>query len=156
MKHVYAETTIVSYLVARPGRDLVQAARQELTREWWESRRQDFEIYVSQLVVEESAEGDADAASRRTEILQDLPRLDVTDDVTSVAEALVSEGVLPREAADDAVHLAAAAVHGTDFLLTWNCRHLANAELTEPAGTLLRAKGYKPPVVCTPEELMGG
>ena len=151
MKHVYAETTIVSYLVARPGRDLVQAARQELTREWWESRRQDFEIYVSQLVVEESAKGDADAASRRTEILQDLPRLDVTDDVTSVAEALVS--ALAEKVGRE---LAAAAVHGTDFLLTWNCRHLANAELTEPAGTLLRAKGYKPPVVCTPEELMGG
>ena len=152
-KRVYVETTVISYLVARPTRDLVIAAHQELTREWWDKRGQAFDLYVSELVREEASQGDEEAAVRRLEMLEGVVLLDLNEEVADIAEALIAEGPLPQAAADDAVHLALATAHGMDFLLTWNCRHLANAEWTEAMADLLRAKGYRPPVVCTPEEL---
>jgi len=155
-KRLYVETSIVSYLTARPSRDVIRAARQELTWEWWERRREAFDLYASRLVVEEAEEGDQVAAQRRLEALAGIPLLDLRDEVGQLAAALIAEGPLPRAATDDAVHLALATVYEMDFLLTWNCRHLANAELTEPVANFLRARGYRPPVVCTPEELMGG
>jgi len=155
-KRVYLETTIVSYLTAWPSRDLIRVARHEITRERWESRRGDFELYVSELVTTEAARGDEVAAQRRLAALEGIALLEIVDEVADLAEALIADGPMPEAAADDAVHLAVATVHGVDLLLTWNCRHLANAEWTEQVADLLRSKGYRPPVVCTPEELMGG
>lgn len=153
-KRVYLETTIVSYLTSRPSRDLVLAAHQEITREWWEGRRKSFDVYVSQVVLAEAGDGDQDAARRRLEMVSSLPVLDVTRDVVTVAERLIREGPLPQEAADDAFHIAVAAVHGMDFLLTWNCRHLANAQLLNAISAVLIRGGHVPPIICTPEELM--
>ena len=126
---VYIETSIVSYLAARPSRDLITAAHQQLTALWWDRRRQEFDLYVSQLVLDEAAAGDLDAAQRRGAILETLPLLDITDEVTSLAAALVRGVPLPPRAGADALHIAVAACHGMDFLLTWNCAHIANAEL---------------------------
>jgi len=106
MKSVYLETTIVSYLTARPSRDLVNAARQELTWEWRETRRDDFELFISQAVVDEAGAGDPEAAQRRLELLSSVPLLDVRDDAELLAVALIEEGLLPGRAADDAFHLA--------------------------------------------------
>ena len=153
-KRIYIETTIVSYLTARPSRDLIQAARQEITREWWDERRAMFDLYISQVVLNEAGEGDVNAARRRLEFVSEIPLLDITDDVIALADALIAEGPLPPKAGDDAFHLALAAVHGMDFLVTWNCKHLANAQLQAAICTLLIGKGYLPPVVCTPDELM--
>lgn len=152
---VYIETTIPSYLAGRPSRDLVIAGNQELTREWWEKRRKDFDLYVSQFVLDEAGDGDADAARRRLGILDGLAELSINDEAASLAEQLVSEGIVPPGAATDAAHIAIAAVNGMDYLLTWNCRHIANAEIMKKIYSLCGREGYNCPVICTPAELMG-
>ena len=153
-KKVYLETTIVSYLVSRPSRDLVVVAHQEITREWWEEQRRSFDVYVSQVVLDEVGDGDREAAKRRRDLIRSIPVLVVTEDVAALAEKLVGDGPIPQEAADDALHIALAAVHGMDFLLTWNCKHLANAQLLGAVSEILLQNGYASPVICTPEELM--
>jgi len=152
---VYLETTVISYLAARPARDIVQVAHQEITRQWWAKRRADFELYVSPVVVREARAGDPDAAARRLQCIEGIQRLEVTDEVIELARLLVAEGPLPPKAADDAFHLALAAVHEIDYLLTWNCTHLANAEMMVGVRRLLESKGCTAPEVCVPEELMG-
>jgi predicted nucleic acid-binding protein len=152
---VYLETTVISYLAARPSRDLVLAAKQRMTWDWWDTRRGRFDLYVSQFVVDEAGDGDQDAARRRLDLLTGIPVLKVSDEATELAEALVQEGVLLGRAAKDAIHVAVAAVHGVDFLLTWNCKHLANAQLLKAVNHLLTERGYEPPIICTPDELMG-
>ena len=154
-KSVYLETTIVSYLVARPSRDVIRAARQTITRQWWDDRREDFDLVVSQVVFNEARKGDQRAAELRQQIIEGLTRLDISDEAVELAATLVEKGAMPPKAADDALHLAIAAVHGVDFLLTWNCRHLANAESMCAMARVLTAEGYRVPVVCTPDELMG-
>ena len=154
VKTVYLETTIMSYLAALPSRDLIKAARQEVTWEWWNKRRGGYRVYASQVVAREAREGDPDAARRRLELLSGLPLLDVTDEAINLATALISQGLLPDAAADDALHLGVAAVHGMDYLLTWNCTHLANAAFRDSISFWFAEKGYDPPSVCTPDELM--
>jgi hypothetical protein len=152
---VYLETTIVSYVTARPTRDLIRAARQEITRQWWDVRRNDFELHVSQVVVDEIGRGDPEAAESRLALVADIPRLEINEPATELARALLDEGALPRRAVEDALHIALSAVHGMDFLLTWNCSHIANAEMMGAIQSTIRACGYEPPLVCTPEEMLG-
>lgn len=152
---VYVETTIVSYLTARPSRDLILAAQQEVTRQWWEERRGHFDIYVSQLVLDEAGRGDPEAAKRRLEYLHGVPRLQVTDSALRLARDLVQAHALPEQAVEDALHIALAAVHGLDLLITWNCRHIANAELIPAVRATIEDRGYDSPTICTPTELMG-
>jgi hypothetical protein len=153
---VYLETTIVSYLTARPSRDLVMAANQETTHEWWTCCRAEFDLYVSQLVFEEASAGDSDAAAKRVETLQPLARLDITDQAVMLGKRLVAEIPLPAKARADALHIAVATVHGMNYLLTWNCAHIANAALRPRIESICRAMGYEPPVICTPQELLEG
>lgn len=153
---VYLETSVISYLAARPSRDLITAARQELTRQWWARRRASFQIYVSEAVVAEASAGDRDAAARRLQILKGLPLLNVTPEVTRLAGALARALRLPRQAAADALHVATAACHGIEFLLTWNSTHIANAELRPTIERVTRRRGVVSPILCTPDELMGG
>lgn len=153
-KSVYLETTIPSYLVARPSRDLVTAAHQQVTREWWEKRRPRFDVFASEVVTEEAADGDQEVARKRLDILGALPLLGTTDEAGELAQELIREGILPPEAEIDALHIAVATVHGMDILLTWNCKHLANGRITGAVSRLLWSKGYLPPTICTPNELM--
>ena len=127
--HVYVETSVVSYLTARPSRDVVIAARQLTTREWWEAAPRRFELVISELVREEAAAGDPDAVQARLAAIASLPSLAVPTSVTKLARRLVAAGALPERAAQDAVHVATAAVHRARFLVTWNLRHIANAVL---------------------------
>jgi predicted nucleic acid-binding protein len=150
------ETTVLSYLTARPSRDLVVAGHQQVTRDWWENRRSAFEVYISQLVVQEAQAGDPEAADRRLAILAGLPLIDVTSAAVVLGGTLVERRVIPRNAAADAMHIAIAAVHGIEYLLTWNMSHIANAELRPMIERVCRTAGFEPPVLCTPEELMGG
>jgi hypothetical protein len=154
-KRVYIETTVVSLLTARPTRDLIQAAFQQVTLDWWNKRSHAFALYVSELVIAEAAGGDEEAASRRLSVVQGLPVLGANPDVEALATALVAGGQIPPKASDDAIHLALAAVHGMDFLLTWNCRHLANGERMGGLGEVVMAHGFRPPIICTPEQLLG-
>jgi len=151
---VYLETTIPSYLTAWPSRDLVRAAHQQITRDWWDRRRAEFELYISQVVLRECQAGDATAAAERLKILQDLPLLEQTEEATRLAQALVDRVPLPERAAVDALHVAIATVHGVDYLLTWNCTHIANATLRDPIESVCRENGYEPPAICTPDELL--
>jgi hypothetical protein len=153
-ERVYLETTIPSYLTAWPSRDLVRAAHQQITREWWEQRRHQFELFISQVVLRESQAGDPAAASERLEVLRDFPSLEQTEEATAMAQVLLDQVPLPERAAVDALHIAIATVHGMDYLLTWNCTHIANAALRDQIESVCRASGYEPPVICTPEELL--
>ncbi|MGI8735406.1 MAG: type II toxin-antitoxin system VapC family toxin [Pyrinomonadaceae bacterium] len=151
----YLETTVVSYLAARPSKDLITAAHQQLTHEWWQNRRDDFDLFSSQLVVQESSAGDAAIAQSRLQLLSGIPLLVVNPACVSLGRALVDHGPIPKKAAVDALHIAIATVHGMDYLLTWNCKHIANAEMQTAVSRICRGAGYEPPVICTPEELLG-
>jgi predicted nucleic acid-binding protein len=155
METVYLETSIVSYLTAQPARDVVAAARQRLTIEWWDTQRASFDLVVSPLVMEEASRGDSQAASRRLQILRGLPRVETTPNVIAFAKQILLDGALPKNAADDALHIALAVVHGADYLLTWNCRHIDNAQNKPLIRRLCQKTGYRFPEICTPEELMG-
>ncbi|NCO35284.1 MAG: DNA-binding protein [Armatimonadetes bacterium CG2_30_59_28] len=156
METVYLETTIVSYMVSDPSRDLIIAGHQQITRDWWADRRQFFSCSVSQQVVDEASKGDADQAARRLAILHTLPKLPITPTVSQLAEELVQSGAIPPKAAGDAVHVAVATVAGVGYVLTWNCRHIANAQVLKQVANVCAHCGYELPSVCTPEELMGG
>jgi hypothetical protein len=151
---VYLETTIPSYLTSRPSRDLIIAGHQQVTKEWWENRDA-FQLYISQLVVDEAAAGDPVAARERLKALQGLPLLDITPEATGLALAILASGKIPRKAATDAAHIAIAAVQGMDFLVTWNCVHIANAANARALALICRKHAYECPVICTPEEIMG-
>jgi hypothetical protein len=152
---VYIETTIPSYLAARPSGDLLIAGHQKIGRDWWELRRPAFDLYVSELVLEESAAGDVVLAKRRLALLENIPILASNSAVTTLAEALVALGPIPPKAAADALHIAIASVYACDYLLTWNCRHIANAEIQRRARSVVDRRGFELPTICTPEELMG-
>jgi hypothetical protein len=154
-KKVYLETSVVSYLTARPSRDLIRAARQQITREWWDARKGDFDLFVSQIVVDEATAGDPEAAELRAQLLADLPRLAITDMAVELARELIRQQALPDTAVEDALHIALAAVHGMDFLLTWNCSHIANAEMMGPIRSAILRAGFEGPWICTPEEMLG-
>jgi hypothetical protein len=152
---VYLETTIPSYLSARPTRDLIRAAHQKVTKDWWTQRRKDFDLYVSQFVIDEIAGGDSIAAQKRLDLIRGLPMLAAGSDVSELAAALVKSLQLPARAVIDAAHISVAAVHNMHFLLTWNCTHIGNAELLDVIRGTCGAFGVACPVICTPEELMG-
>ena len=130
------------------------AANQQLTRQWWDERRDQFELFVSQFVIDECSSGDSTAACERLDKLAGIPWLDVTDEVYSLADALKGELPLPEKAKVDSLHVAVTAVNGVQFLLTWNCKHIANASLRPRFEAVCRDFGYQPPTICTPQELM--
>jgi hypothetical protein len=150
---VYLETTIPSYLTAWRSPEVIMAARQEITRNWWDHRRTDFDLFVSQLVWEEASSGDADAAARRIAILQDIPLIEAVAGTEELIDALMLQLSLPPRAAADAVHIALSIVNGMDFLLTWNCTHIANAANRPIIESVCDSLGYATPIICTPEEL---
>jgi hypothetical protein len=150
----YIETSVISYLTARPSRDVVVAAYQKVTREWWRSARDRFVLFASALVISEAGTGDADAASARLDLLRTIPLLDATREAVALTGTLLDLGAVPRKAADDAAHIAIAATNGVDYLVTWNFRHIANATMRSRIEDVCRRSGYEPPVICTPNELM--
>jgi len=154
MESVYIETTVVSYLVSRPSRDVVAAAHQQLTRDWWERRRSQFACFISDVVLDEARDVVAAQAALRLQALAGFLKLAATPEGERLAGAFLA-GVLPPKAAGDAAHLAIAAVGGVNYLLTWNCAHLANAQLLERLELIAAGAGHKLHRVCTPEELMG-
>ncbi len=153
-ERVYIETTVVSYLTARPSRDVVIAGHQQVTHEWWGTRRQSYELCVSQLVRKEAGAGDSQAAQERLEVLKTMTFLETSDQALDLAKELLQAGALPAKAADDALHIAIAAMNGIPYLLTWNCRHLANAIMRPLIENVCAGKGLKAPIICTPEELL--
>jgi hypothetical protein len=152
----YIETSIISYLVARPSSDALAKAHQDLTREWWERRRMRFELYISQIVLDEARRGDPEAASARLAIAETLPVLKLSEDARQLTAAILRSAALPPKAAADAAHIAIATVNAMEFLLTWNCTHIANGVILRKVAAVCREMNLEPPTVCTPEELMEG
>jgi len=153
-RRVYIETSVISYLAARPSKTILGAAHQQITSAWWE-RRDEFELVVSESVLRECGAGDPDAAQRRLGIVADMPLLLINERALHIAEALVEQGIVPAKAAEDALHIAIATIHGVDYLLTWNCRHIANPEIQRNIAAYLEQIGLFLPFICTPEELLG-
>ena len=153
---VYIETSIISYLTARASRDLLAAAWQKVTIDWWDTQRGRFNLFASDLVIEEAGRGNDLAAARRLKALVGIPLLAITEEVLAFSEALIRAGAIPQKAIGDSLHIALSAVHGIDYLLTWNYRHLDNAEAKPIIRRACMENGYEYPEICTPQELMGG
>jgi len=151
---VYIETTIPSYLTAWRSPELIMAANQEATRSWWETARPKYELFISDIVIQEASGGDPEAAERRVAAIQGLTRLDVSEEAEALAARLLESAAVPETATTDALHIAVATVHGMDYLLTWNCKHIANAVMRSKIEAVCRVARYEPPVICTPMELM--
>jgi len=152
---VYIETTIVSYLTAWPSRDITRAGQQQTTRDWWATQRSRFHLYTSPFVVLEASAGDASAAEERLNVLAGLQMLQVTEEALKLARPLIERSALPSVALRDAEHVGVSAANGIDFLLTWNCRHLANAVLQDRIAEVCEEFSFCAPRICTPEELFG-
>lgn len=153
---IYIETSIVSYLTARPSHDIRVVANQHITIEWWDIRRSNFDLFISEFVIAEATLGDPEAAQKRLEVLAEFPELSTTNEARDLAKTLITGGPIPAKAEVDALHIAVAAMNGIDYLLTWNCAHIANAIMRPKIEAICRQRGIEPPMICTPQELMEG
>ncbi len=154
MASVYLETSVIGYLASRPGSDIVFAANQLLTLQWWNDHRQEFELFVSQAVVDECSAGDPAAAAERLVFVNGIPVLIVNSATKLLAQQLLRHVGLPAKAAVDAIHIAISAQNRVDYLLTWNCKHIANPSFRRKIDEVLTDGGLVPPVICTPQELL--
>jgi len=150
---VYVETSVISYLTARPNNDIRAMANQNATIEWWETQRLNFDLFISEFVVAEASIGDPDAVERRLAAIADIMELQATDEVRVLGQELIRRNALPANAVVDAYHVAITTVNGVEYLLTWNCSHIANAHTRPRIEAACRALGYEPPIICTPQEL---
>jgi len=148
--------SIASYLAARLSSDVRVLANQQTTLEWRERRRSSFELYISEFVLTELGLGDSEAAQRRLEAVAGIAELEATETVRNLGKTLIQEGAIPSKAEIDAYHVAISAVNGMEYLLTWNCTHIANAVMRSKIETVCREQGFEPPTICTPQELMEG
>ncbi len=155
-KTVYIETSVVSYLTARATGNLMAAAWQTATVEWWDTQSPRFALCTSALTIEEAGRGNEEAASRRLRALNAVSILPYTDAVEELVDSLIREKAMPENARNDAIHIAVATVHGIDYLLTWNFRHIANVESRSIIRALCERRGYRGREICTPSEVMGG
>jgi len=154
MESVYLETTFLSYLVANPAKDVVIAGHQQTTLQWWSTRRIAFNCFISQVVIDEISAGDPSEVRKRLAVAESIDSLAVTIDAEQLTESIIKSGVLPPKAIRDAAHIAVATVHNVQFLLTWNCKHLANAQIARRIAGQCKNAGYEMPIICTPEELL--
>jgi hypothetical protein len=150
---VYIETSVISYLTARPSNDIRAAANQNVTIEWWEAERPKFDLLISEFVIAEASLGHPEAAQRRLAVIAEILTLKATEEVRSLGQELIVRSALPAKAEIDAYHVAIAAVNGVEYLLTWNCTHIANAYTRPRIEAACRILGYEPPTICTPQEL---
>jgi hypothetical protein len=152
---IYIESTIPSYVVARPARDLLQAAHQQTTKDWWELKRFGHDLFTSQVVLSEISAGETAMAQKRLEVLAGVAVLRVNDAAENLTLQILASGLLPAAADRDAAHIALATVFEMDILLSWNCRHIANAAIQARLRHLVEKSGLALPVLCTPDELTG-
>ena len=151
---LYMETSVVSYLAARPSKDSILAGQQASTHRWWKEKRRNYEIFLSKLVWQEASRGDKTAAERRLKLIQPFRWLQVTAQVMRLAQALIGKKSLPPNAADDATHIALGAVYGMEFLLTWNFTHINNPATEEKVRAICQSHDFHCPVICTPDQLL--
>ncbi|MEZ5939870.1 MAG: type II toxin-antitoxin system VapC family toxin [Planctomycetaceae bacterium] len=155
MDTVYIETSIISYLRQKPSSQVVTAARQLLTHRWWSGEREKYQLVVSQYVIDEASAGDPTLAADRLLALDGIPLLPNDPAIPQIAAEIMAIGVLPPNAQVDALHIAAVAHHRVQYLLTWNCKHIANAKIFPRIHGVLKRLAIPIPIICTPEELLG-
>ncbi|MBF0502585.1 MAG: type II toxin-antitoxin system VapC family toxin [Candidatus Riflebacteria bacterium] len=153
MISVYLETSVLSYLASKPSSDLIIAAHQKVTHDWWLHRRK-YDLATSPIVEREINLGDERTAQRRIDLIKGVRLLAVTLESYKLAEVLVKKGPLPKKADVDALHISLAAIHGIEYLLSWNCKHIANVFIQKDLAKIIRAHGYECPVLCTPESML--
>ena len=151
---IYMETTVVSYYTSKPSRDIIVLAHQEITRQWWPMATKRYNVFISEIVVEEASFGDTEAAKRRLRELKDFPHLELNDKIEEITQVYMDKLDIPEKSFRDAAHLAVASVHNIDYLVTWNCAHLANGEIIKKLMKINESFGIYTPIICTPEELM--
>ena len=154
MPTLYIETSIVSYLRQRPSTQVVTAARQVLTHQWWNHERANYELVTSQYVIDEASDGEPALADERLELLAGIPLLTADPDVEIIANEIMARAILPPRAIFDALHIATTAHHRIEYLLTWNCRHIANAKILPRIHGVLNDLSVPIPIICTPEEMV--
>jgi predicted nucleic acid-binding protein len=153
-KRLYIETTVVSYLTAKPSRDIMVAGHQEATRELWPELSAKYETYISALVFEEARKGDPDQAQMRIEAIEPFPMLDIDDEARTLAQKIITGKGIPAEYPEDALHIAVAAVNGIEVVITWNFAHLNNPFTRKMVRQIIEGEGYGCPEICSPEELL--
>lgn len=151
---VYIETSVISYLTAKPSRDLIVAAHQQITNDWWENALPNYAAFISPIVLEEISRGNADAVQSRLEKVATFPVLEVLPEVRNLADAYFSTLDIPEKARADTYHLAITSWHGMDFLVSWNCTHIVNGRIKMLIEEINAKQGIRTPIICTPEELM--
>jgi len=151
---VYIETTVISYHVANPSRDLIIAAHQQITHDWWESALPQFEAFISPVVLDEISRGDTLAAKRRLDSISSVSLLEILPEMLNLSEAYFTAIEIPEKARADSYHLAIAALHGMDYLVSWNCTHIVSGRVKRIIEEINSANGIRTPIICTPEELM--
>ncbi|MGL6225056.1 MAG: type II toxin-antitoxin system VapC family toxin [Thermoguttaceae bacterium] len=147
---IYVESSTISYLTARPTEEPLRKAKQIYTRMWWEKRER-YDLYISQTVLDEISEGNTDAAKVRLEAVDGLTILPPVQDIKRLTEVLLDTGTVPKKVENDATHIAYAAAYGMDFLITWNQKHIATDYKMKQIEALITGFGYKPPLLTTPE-----
>lgn len=152
---IYLETSFISYATNRLSNDFLVSAHQRLSRRWWEHRRSDFRFFVSEIVVAEIVRGNESAVEKRVTFLAGIESIDLNEASSTLAKSFLERSALPEKAAQDALHVAVAAVNGVDYLLSWNCKHIVNLEIYSGIQRIIEGSGYTAPKVCTPYELMG-
>lgn len=151
---VYIETTIPSLLGAFPSRRREEAVRQQATQSWWVSHRQSYELFTSDVVLEECSVGDLAMVAERQRIMEDIAVLESNEEVEQLTAAFMACGALPPAADRDAAHIAFATVHEIDYLLTWNCKHIANPHIQKTLRRVAQKFGLDLPAICTPLVLL--
>ncbi len=152
---LYIETSVIGYLTARATQNLIIAANMKITQDWWQNYRNNFDIYISQVVLDEVARGESEMAIKRLETVRDFPLLEISELVDGLASEFMNKSNLPPKASDDAIHIAIATIHRLDYLLTWNCKHIANGHIQKKLREICVSLGYTLPIICTPYELIG-
>ena len=152
---LYIETSFVSYLTSKPSRDIIIAAHQQITGNWWENHSKEFDLYTSQVVIDEANAGDPEIAKSRLGKLQNIVLLEITDEIINLSQSLMDNKCLPPKSVEDALHISIASIHNMNYLLTWNCKHIANAKMRPLIEKVIFENGFIAPIICTPEELSG-
>jgi predicted nucleic acid-binding protein len=151
---VYIESTVISYLTSKPSRDLIVAAHQQITREWWDIALPKLDSFISQFVINEIADGDPVAAKARLQASSHFPQLKMNQEIADLANRYFKAIHIPEKAKTDAFHLATATWHGMDYLVSWNCTHIASGRVRNIVEHINAENDLATPTICTPEELM--
>lgn len=154
-EQIYVETTVISLFTARMSSDLVKAARQKMTEEWWEKILPKYDCVISPYVLQEIRNGDPEAAKKRMAAANPFSLLATSDFAEELAQEYFKKSGIPKRSILDCYHLAVAAANGVDFIVSWNFKHIANPTIRRIFRGINDKHGLISPEISTPEEMLG-